>query len=126
MGVEVMARLAACAPRGGCSSRTLADWINQPSSYTQALLGVLVAGGLVRVRLGSPVSYDLARPAERISVAEIFEVFEEPPSGPADGSGAPDGTGWLWQSLTSHILLCLSSISLAEIAPHGQAPRSRV
>ena len=117
MGVEVLARLAACAPQGGCSSLTLAEWIDQPASYTQALLGVLVTGGLVRMRLGSPVCYELAGPAARISVADIFEAFDDAPSGPRNGSGDLDGTSGLWQSLKSHILLCLSSISLADISP---------
>ena len=47
MSVEAMARLAAQHTDKPCSAKGLAEWINRPVSYTEALLAQLCKAGLV-------------------------------------------------------------------------------
>ena len=126
MGVETLVRLAARKADTPCTTQVLADWINRSVSYTETLMARLRRAGLVRARRGHGGGYYLARPAHRITVAEIFQAFDEPhdlPNRPlnavtfkADRIQNRHGTDLLWESLKSHIVLFLDQISLADIA----------
>ena len=126
MGVETLVRLAVRKSDTPCTTQGLAEWINRSVSYTETLMAGLRAAGLVRSRRGPGGGYYLARPAHRITVAEVFQVFDEP----RDLHGRPlkpvtlepeaiqnlHGTDLLWESLKSYILLFLNGVSLADIA----------
>lgn len=126
MGVETLVRLAAQRGDTPCTTQGLADWINRSVSYTETLMARLRMAGLVRAIRGPGGGYTLARPAHRITVAEVFEAFDEPHDWPHRPLNAvtlePEsiqtlhGTDLLWESLKSHILLFLDQISLADIA----------
>lgn len=49
-----------------------------PSHYLSKIMKDLVAGGLVRSHIGCKGGFSLARPAETISVKEVYEVVERP------------------------------------------------
>jgi Rrf2 family protein len=49
-----------------------------PSYYLSKIMKDLVAGGLVASHAGSKGGFSLARPAERISVKEVYETVERP------------------------------------------------
>lgn len=127
MGVESLVRLAACSPHAPCTVQGLAEWINHSVSYTETLMARLRAAELVKSRHGSGGGYYLAKPAHRITVAEIFQAFDEPRSllnrplnaVTLDADAIQDlrGTDLLWQSLKSYILLFLNGVSLADITP---------
>ncbi len=78
MGVEVLVRLAAYEPNRCCTAQALAEWINRSLSHTETLLSRLRAAGLVRASRGHGGGYQLSKPAERITVAEIFKALDEP------------------------------------------------
>lgn len=75
--------------------------------------------GLVITRHGPGGGYILARPAHRITVAEVFQAVDEPSDFAnrplnADTLEADDiddlhGTDLLWEALKSYILLFLTS-----------------
>ena len=127
MSVETLVRLAACSADAPCTARGLAEWINQSVSYTETLMARLRSAGLVKAGQGPGGGYYLSRPAHRITVAEIFQAFDEPRglvNRPLNAvTLQPDaiqdlhGTDILWESLKSHILLFLNGVSLADIAP---------
>jgi Rrf2 family protein len=127
MGVESLARLAAHDAESPCSVKRLAAWINRSISDTEAFMARLLTAGLVKAGCGPDVGYYLARPADRITVAQIFDVFDEPqglPRRPLNAvTLAPaqietlQGTDLLWEALRSYILLFLNGISVADIAP---------
>ncbi len=126
MGVEVLVRLAAHEADGPCTAQALAEWINRSMSSTETLMSRLRAAGLVRARRGSGGGYHLNKPADMITVAEIFKAFDEPrvlSRRPLNAiSLEPEalenlhGTDLLWEVLKSRILLFLSGVSLADIA----------
>jgi Rrf2 family protein len=49
-----------------------------PSYYLSKIMKDLVAGGLVQSHVGSKGGFSLARPAEKISVKEVYETVERP------------------------------------------------
>ncbi len=126
MGVEVLVCLAAYEPDRPCTAQALAEWIHRSLSHTEALMSRLRAAGLVRARKGPGGGYHLSKPADRMTVAEIFKAFDEPRVLNRRPLNAitlePEtianlhGTDLLWEGLKSNILLLLSSVSLADIA----------
>ena len=132
MGVETLVRLAAQDADRPCTTRGLAEWINRSVSYTEGLMARLRDAGLVVARHGPGGGYLLARPADRITVAEIFWAFDAPasPSGrPLDASTLEameirdlHGTDFLWAALKSNVLLFLNRVSLADLAPEMAEP----
>ena len=102
----------------------LAQAIHRSVSYTEALMARLRRAGLVTAKKGSGGGYVLSRPADRITIAEIFKAFDEP-RGTGDGPpGKPQrydmpNTEALWESLRNTVLLFLGGISLADVANGG-------
>jgi Rrf2 family iron-sulfur cluster assembly transcriptional regulator len=132
MGVEVLVRLVAYEPDRCCTAQALAEWINRSMSSTETLMSRLRAAGLVRARRGSGGGYHLNKPADMITVAEIFKAFDEPrvlSRRPLNAiSLEPEalenlhGTDLLWEVLKSRILLFLSGVSLTDIATETAHP----
>ncbi len=132
MGVEVLVRLAADETDRPCTAQALAEWINRSMTDTETLMSRLRAAGLVRARKGSGGGYHLNKPADMITVAEIFKAFDEPRVLSRRPLNAitlePEtlenfhGTDLLWELLKSRILLFLSGVSLADIATESAHP----
>ena len=49
-----------------------------PSHYLSKIMKDLVAGGLVHSHIGSKGGFSLARPAETISIKDVYETVERP------------------------------------------------
>ena len=134
MGVEVLVRLAAYETDRPCTAQALAEWINRSITHTETLMSRLRVAGLVRARRlpGSGGGYHLNKPAEMITVAEIFEAFDEPrvlrrrPLNAISLEPEPlenlHGTDLLWAVLNSRILLFLSGVSLTDLATETTHP----
>ena len=126
MGVEVLVRLAAYETNGPCTAQALAEWTNHSMSSMETLMSRLRAAGFVRARKGPGGGYHLNKPADTITVAEIFEPFDEPrvlSRRPRNAMALePEtlenlhATDPLWEALKKRILLFLSGVSLADIA----------
>ncbi len=92
----------------------------------------LRAAGLVSATRGPGGGYHLNKPADMITVAEIFKAFDEPRvlrrrplnalSLEPETLENPHGTDLLWEVLNSRILLFLSGVSLADIATETAHP----
>ncbi len=126
MGVEFLVCLAAYELDRPCTAQALAEWTNRSMSSTETLMSRLRAAGLVRATRGPGGGYHLSKPAERITVAEIFKAFDQPRVLNRRPLNAitlePEtienlhGTDLLWEALKGRILLFLSGVSLADIA----------
>ena len=126
MGVEVLVRLAAYETDRPCTAQALAEWTNRSMSSTETLMSRLRAAGLVRATRGPGGGYHLNKPADMITVAEIFKAFDEPhvlSHRPLNAiTLEPEtienlhGTDLLWEVLKSRVLRLLSGVSLADIA----------
>ncbi len=93
-------------------------------SYLEQLFAKLRRGGLVRSVRGPGGGYLLARSAEAIRISDIVLAVDEPiratrcqPGSPVSCQGVKGRcmTHDLWEELSNHILLFLSSVSLADV-----------
>ena len=117
LSVEALVLLAVQSPDTRCTKQGLAEWINRSVSYTESIMARLRTAGLVRVRPGRGGGYYLARPAHQITVAEVFEAFDEPHGSFDSPNGEKfHGTDILFEVLKTEILYFLDEISLADLA----------
>jgi Rrf2 family protein len=84
MAAHALAVLA--QSREGYPSAYVAASVNTHAVFLRRILGDLVAAGLVEAREGRTGGYRLARPAERITLADVYRAVE--PSGPLAESPA--------------------------------------
>lgn len=84
MAAHALAVLAQSAE--GYPSAHLASSVNTHAVFLRRILRDLVAAGLVEAREGRTGGYRLARPAARISLAEVYRAVE--PEGPLAPSPA--------------------------------------
>lgn len=84
MAAHALAVLAQSAE--GYPSAYVAASVNTHAVFLRRILGELVAAGLVRAREGRSGGYRLARPASRITLAEVYRAVE--PDGPLAPSPA--------------------------------------
>jgi len=73
---SVILAYMACHPEETMSAASLAKHVLLPLATVRKLLKMLVKSGLLSSRLGKQGGYQLARPAETISLAEIINVLE--------------------------------------------------
>jgi Rrf2 family protein len=74
----------------GCPSALLASSVNTHAVFMRRVLRDLVSAGLVVAREGRSGGYHLTRPAERITLADVYRAVE--PGGPlGPSSSEPDG-----------------------------------
>jgi len=84
MAAHALAVLA--QSRAGYPSAYVAASVNTHAVFLRRILGDLVAAGLVAVREGRAGGYRLARPAGRITLADVYRAVE--PEGPLASSPA--------------------------------------
>lgn len=120
--------MADLAINGGGKPLTLAEIADRQSislSYLEQLFAKLRRGSLVRSVRGPGGGYLLARAAEAIRISDIVLAVDEPiratrcqPGSPMSCQGAKGRctTHDLWEELSNHIHLFLSSVSLADVA----------
>ena len=95
-------------------------------SYLEQLFGKLRRAGLVESVRGPGGGYNLARPSEQLSVADVIVAVDEPID--ATQCGGRENclddrrcmTHELWASLNAHIFSFLRSVSLADLVRQQQ------
>ena len=139
-GVRVMTHLARTGGDAPVSLATLADAEGLPLAYLQHLVQRLRRAELVESRRGAHGGYTLARPADRISMAEVVEALEgaiapiECISADVDGGlvctreGEPGHdpcpTKLLWTRVQGSIVRTLTDMTLADLVEPA-APAKR-
>ncbi len=77
-GVRALVRLAEIAPRGVMTAIQLSEAEQIPVQFLEQILVSLRRAGLIRSIRGPGGGYALARPAEEITLLEVFETLEGP------------------------------------------------
>ncbi|WP_373085943.1 Rrf2 family transcriptional regulator [Sneathiella sp.] len=124
MGVEILVLLAIKNRDKPYNTWRLAEWINRSLSYPESLMAQLRNAGLVVAQHGAGGGYILARPAQRITVAEVLQAVDASSdfvNRPLNGNTlkADDTTNdlhsadRLCDALKSYALLFLDGVSLA-------------
>ncbi|MEO9151927.1 MAG: Rrf2 family transcriptional regulator [Lapillicoccus sp.] len=76
--VRALVTIAAEQERGPVSVEALVTHQGLPRKFLESILGDLRRGGLVSSQRGPAGGYTLARPAEEITVGEVFRVVDGP------------------------------------------------
>jgi len=94
-----------------------------PVKYLENILSELRQSGIVRSQRGAEGGYWLARPADKITVADIIRAVEGPLAHirgeRAENLSYPDGTGALqelWVATRASLRLVLDHVTLADVA----------
>lgn len=119
--VTAMADLAMCDQNGPVTMAAISERQKISLSYLEQLFGRLRRQKIVRSVRGPGGGYHLARPADKITIAEIIVAVDEPLD--ATGCGGKGNclddrqclTHELWVGLNEHIYGYLSAISLQNL-----------
>ncbi len=100
-------------------------------SYLEQLFVKLRRAGLVEATRGPGGGYELAHPAEEISIADVLVAVDETISALARGAGAEGASSGtraqslanrLWEGLSAQIYVYLHRLSLADVVRNQLAP----
>jgi Rrf2 family protein len=129
-GLRAMVAIAR-SPRGPSRSEQLAEKEGGSKKYLDAILGTLREGGLLRTVRGPGGGYVLARPAARISAADVVQALEgkialvrclEQPGSCERQPRCP--TRRVWRVASEAVRSALEGLTLEELAA-GRAPKRR-
>jgi Rrf2 family protein len=106
---------------GPVTAQRIADAQAIPLSYLLNILTELRRAGLVRSHRGGPrAGYELARPAMRITLAEVIGVIERDLSRPILEEicypGAAEPLRAVWLAVRAAISTVLGSVTIADVA----------
>lgn len=76
VAVQALIFLERGAEGGVCPSHELADQVRAHAVFLRRLLGPLVRAGIVEAREGREGGYRLGRPAEQITLADVFRAIK--------------------------------------------------
>lgn len=121
--VRAMTQLAAAGADGLVKTDDLAKAQGIPAQFLVDILSELRAARLVRSHRGRDGGYELARPADQISIADVLRCIDGPLASVRDiGLGDLDYTGPttaladVWRALRASMRSVLEQTSLADVA----------
>lgn len=121
--VRAMTQLAVTAPGALVKTDDLAKAQGIPAQFLVDILSDLRADHLVRSHRGRDGGYELARPAEDISIADVLRCIDGPlasvrdiPLGDLAYTGPTTALADVWRALRASMRSVLEETSLAEVA----------
>lgn len=121
--VRAMTQLAAAPPGGVVKTDELARAQAIPAQFLVDILSDLRADRLVRSHRGRDGGYELARPPERISVADVLRCIDGPlasvrdiPLVDLDYAGPTAALTDVWRALRASMRSVLEQTTLADVA----------
>jgi Rrf2 family cysteine metabolism transcriptional repressor len=142
-GVRVMIALGRRRGQGPVSLAEIAESESLPLGYLEHLVAGLRKAGLVTSTRGARGGYELGRPPEKITMAEVvnalegtvtpMQCFTEPATGRVLCNHELDGydhcaTRLLWTRVQGGVMRALEQTTLEELvqfAEHGAVPKRR-
>jgi FeS assembly SUF system regulator len=131
--VVVLSQMA-MHPERRVNATQVAEDTGVPQPTAAKVLNLLAKGGILASQRGAAGGYSLARPADRIGVAEIVQAMDGPIALTACVDGAADSCGseafcpirGNWERVNTAIRTALDSVTLADMAaPFAAAPMRR-
>ena len=118
----------AAAGEGPMKGEAIAQAQGIPLKFLENILGDLRHAGLVRSQRGADGGYWLARPADRISVADVIRAVEGPlasvrggPPEDVDYGGAAESLARVWIAVRASLRSVVERVTLADVAA-GRLP----
>lgn len=114
-----------------CPSGAIADQLRSHAVFLRRVLATLVRAGIVEAREGRVGGYRLARPAERITLADVYRaiksaaaddlVSSELPRGPILSAGTALALSGVLAETEASVLDVLMQHTIAELAAQSNA-----
>jgi len=132
--LRAMIWIAQQGPGATVSGPRIAEHTGVPRKYLSNIMGTLVRGGLLEASPGRHGGFSLARPAAKISLAEVAGPFEATlsrertmcPFGNQECSDEdPCGAHERWKKVKSNYLTFLRNTSLHDVAKKRRKPSAR-
>ncbi|MGV0990930.1 MAG: Rrf2 family transcriptional regulator [Mycobacterium sp.] len=121
--VRAMTQLASAGPGGLVKTDDLAKAQGIPAQFLVDILSELRADRLVRSHRGRDGGYELGRPAEQISIADVLRCIDGPLAsvrdialGDLDYTGPTTALTDVWRALRASMRSVLEETSLADVA----------
>jgi Rrf2 family protein len=128
--VRALAELAATGSGRPVKGETLATSQDIPLNFLENILRELRHAGIVRTQRGAEGGYLLARPAEKINLAEILRAVEGPLAAvqgtrpdELEYGGAAASLVDVWVAVRANLRAVLEKVTLADLA-RGSLPAS--
>lgn len=101
-----------------------------PQRFLEIILSELRHAGLLRSKRGNDGGYILARPARRITVADVIECVQggnsrDPSAGAVSDATAEDAFADMWQQVTIAVSNVYNNTTFADLLEKELARRSR-
>lgn len=116
---------------GMCSSATLAQYVRAHPVFLRRVFSPLVHANIVEAREGRDGGYRLARPADQITLAEVYRVIKasgtgesnppDSPRGPTLQPGMRAALNEIVEETEEHILEVLGRHTVGELAARAAA-----
>lgn len=121
--VRAMTQLASSGPGSLVKTEDIAKAQGIPAQFLVDILAELRADRLVRSHRGREGGYELGRPAEQISIADVLRCIDGPlasvrdiPLGDLDYAGPTAALTDVWRALRASMRSVLENTSLADVA----------
>jgi Rrf2 family protein len=118
----------AAAGEGPMKGEAIAQAQGIPLKFLENILGDLRHAGIVRSQRGADGGYWLARPADRISVADVIRAVEGPLASVRGGppeevayDGAAESLARVWIAVRASLRSVVERVTLADVAA-GRLP----
>jgi Rrf2 family protein len=128
--VRAAVELAAAADERPVKAERIATAQDIPLNFLENILSELRHSGIVRSHRGADGGFRLAKPADKVTVADIIRAVEGPlasvrggPPEDAHYPGASDALPRVWIAVRANLRSVVEHVTVADIA-HGRLPRA--
>jgi Rrf2 family protein len=128
--VRAAVELAAAADERPVKAERIATAQDIPLNFLENILAELRHSGIVRSHRGADGGFRLAKPADKVTVADIIRAVEGPlasvrggPPEDAHYPGASDALPRVWIAVRANLRSVVEHVTVADIA-HGRLPRA--
>ena len=126
--VRAAVELAASSSERPVKAETIANAQGIPLNFLENILGELRHAGIVRSHRGAEGGFRLAKPPEKVTVADIFRAVEGPlasvrggPPEDASYSGAAETLPRVWIAVRANLRKVVEHVTVADVAA-GKLP----
>lgn len=131
-GFVLLTRFSVAGTTKVHNARDIADEVHVPRPTVSKLLKALARGGLLKAHRGAKGGYALAKPADKITVAEVISALEGPIGITECSANVGCGlenqcpTSMNWRRVNNAVFAALEGITLADmLAPAEDMPPAR-
>jgi Rrf2 family protein len=128
--VRAAVELAAAPKEKPVKAETIATTQGIPLNFLENILGELRHAGIVRSQRGFEGGFRLARPAEKVTIADIIRAVEGPLAsvrgGPPEDSNYPGAASQLprvWIAVRKNLREVVEHVTVADVAT-GRLPKA--